>query len=74
MRKYSIAIIVLFMLGVSSCAWADKLFDCPIKNVPASISCLYGDAGYKGHTGYDLKADYGTPVYALFDGKVVVIQ
>ena len=70
MRKYGIVIMVMFVLAVSSCAWADKLFDCPIKNVPASISCLYGDAGYKGHTGYDLKADYGTPIYALFDGKV----
>ncbi len=52
----------------SETAWAEKIFDFPIENTSASITCAY--QGYAGHNGYDLGAGYGTAIYALFDGTV----
>ena len=44
------------------------IFGFPIEDTSVIITCGYGD--YDGHTGYDLGATYGTPIYALFSGTI----
>lgn len=68
-RIFAVMICALMVLAVSSCAWADKLFDYPIEDTSIGVTCAYhGYEGHNGyHNGYDLGAGYGTAVYALFE-------
>ena len=44
----------------------------PVKG--GRVSCLFGNAGYYGHTGLDIAAPYGTPVMAAASGTVVRVR